>query len=421
MSAITDILRMVPLPKMVPVHQHFETEELENPMGVLRNQLNAEKFSQKVRAGMEIAITCGSRGIANYPETIREIAAFCKSKGAKPFIIPAMGSHAGATAEGQKEMCEALGVTEAYCGCEIRATMETVPVGHTAKGHVVQIDRYAYEADGIIVVNRIKAHPVFCAPYESGLMKMCAIGLGKQHGAQVLHQLGFGAIGHNIPLFGGAILDNSKVLFGVGLIDNAYEQTAKIVVLLPEEIKAQEPALLLEAKRNMARLLPGTSDVLVVDYMGKNISGDGMDSHVTGKFSKWYTGQVSFRCDKVAILDLTPESHGNFTGIEAANVMSKKLQAKMNPEATYPNSLTSCSSQPVPMCMQNDRETIQAAIKICGGVEPDKVRLIHIRDTLHISDIWVSENMVESIRKIPGITITGEPVDWAFDAEGNLW
>ncbi len=420
MSAISDILLGIPLPRMVRVHQNFPHNGLSDPMSFLRAQLEQERFCSKIHPGMSVAITCGSRGIVNYPETIREIVSFCKARGAMPFIIPAMGSHGGATAEGQREMCETLGVTEAYCGCPIRATMETVEIGHTEEGHVVQIDRFAHEADGIIIVNRIKAHTVFNAPYESGLLKMCAIGLGKQHGAQVLHQLGYGSIGQNIHSFGKAILKNANILFGVGLIDNAYEETENIVVLASEEIEKREPELLLEAKQNMARLLPGNADVLIVDYMGKNISGDGMDPHITGKFHKWYDGVVHFTCDKLAVLDLTPESHGNFAGIEVANVMSKKLQMKMDPEATYPNSLTSCSSQSSPMCMRNDKETIQAAIKICGGVAPENVRLIRIQDTLHVSDILVSENMIDQIRNHPEMTI-GDYAEWNFDSEGNLW
>lgn len=420
MGAISEILQGIPLPRMIHVYQSFPKNGLKDPMSFLRSQLEQDKFKNRILPGMSIAITCGSRGIANYPETLREIVSFCKENRAKPFIIPAMGSHGGATADGQREMCETLGVTEEFCGCPIRATMDTVPIGFTDEGHVIQIDRFAHEADGIIIVNRIKAHTVFCAPYESGLMKMCAIGLGKQHGAQVLHQLGYGTIGHNIPLFGKAILQKANILFGVGLIDNAYEETENIEVLLPDEIEKREPELLIEAKQNMARLLPGSADVLIVDYMGKNISGDGMDPHITGKFHKWYHGEVHFTCDKLAVLDLTPESHGNFAGIEVANVMSKKLQDKMDPEATYPNSLTSCSSQSSPMCMKNDKETIQAAIKICGGVQPEDIRVIRIRDTLHVSDILVSENMTDTIRDIPGITI-GDVYEWTFDENGNLW
>ena len=421
MSTTTEILRQVPVPRMVRVRQHFDRTQVDDVAGEVRRQLLQEKFISRIRPEMSIAITCGSRGIANYPLVIREIVRICQEAGAKPFIIPAMGSHAGAVAEGQRRMCESLGVTEEYCGCPLRASMETVQIGTTDDGIPVHIDRLASEADGIIICNRIKAHTVLYGPYESGLMKMLAIGLGKQYGAQIIHQLGWLNMTKSIERFGNAIMDNANILFGVGLLENAYDQTYKVAALLPNEIREQEPELLSEAKSKMARLLPGEADILIVDRMGKDISGDGMDPNITGKFSKFYKGKPNFICQLLVVLDLTDATHGNFIGVEAANVTTERFMRKCSIEETYPNALSSCSALSTPMYLPSDKEAIQCAIKITGGVALDKMRIIRIQDTLHISEILVSECMVDEIRKHPDMEIVGAPEPWAFDENGNLW
>lgn len=313
MSAISDILKDIRLPRMVRVHQQFDSQVVEDIPGEITRQLSGD-FPHGIKAGMSVAITCGSRGIANLSTIMRTVVDFCISQGAHPFIIPAMGSHAGATAEGQQGMLAALGVTEESCGCPIISSMETKVIGQTAEGHVVQIDRHAAEADGIIVINRIKPHPVFVAPYESGLMKMMTIGLGKQKQAEVVHQMGFENFHHLIPLFGNAVLDHANILFGLAIIENAYDQTNRLIALTPEGIRQEEPSLLLDAKAKMPRLLPGYADILVVDKIGKDISGDGMDPNITGRFCQYYTGKPNFTAKRVAVLDLTEATHGNFIG-----------------------------------------------------------------------------------------------------------
>lgn len=320
-----------------------------------------------------------------------------------------------------EDMLAALGVTEESCGCPIISSMETKVIGQTAEGHVVQIDRHAAEADGIIVINRIKPHPVFVAPYESGLMKMMTIGLGKQKQAEVVHQMGFENFHHLIPLFGNAVLDHANILFGLAIIENAYDQTNRLVALTPECIRQEEPSLLLDAKAKMPRLLPGYADILVVDKMGKDISGDGMDPNITGRFCQYYTGKPNFTAKRVAVLDLTEATHGNFIGIEAADVTTRRVIDKADPEQTYPNSLTSCGNQHMPMYMKNDREAIQCAIKISTGIDLNDARIIRIPDTLHVTDIMVSENMLPEILQRNDMQVLGEPEEWPFDENGNLW
>lgn len=420
MSAVSDILKSIYLPKMVRVRQTFDNTVVQDVPGEIRGQLG-NGFPHGIHKGMRIAITCGSRGIANLPVIMRTIVDFCKEQGAEPFLIPAMGSHGGATAEGQRAVLTALGVTEETCGCPIYSSMETQVIAQTPEGYPVQIEKNAAQADGIIVVNRIKPHPVFVAPYESGLMKMMTIGLGKQKQAEYVHQMGFDQFHRLIPLFGNAILDHANILFGLAIIENAYDQTNRIVALTPDGIRKEEPGLLLDAKTKMPRLLPGSADVLVVDRMGKDISGDGMDPNITGRFCQYYTGKPNFTAKRVVVLDLTDATHGNFIGIEAADVTTQRVLDKADTDETYPNSLTSCGNQHMPMHMKSDKEAIQCAVKISTGIDLNNLRIIRIPDTLHVIDIMVSESMLPELAGRSDIQVVSEPEEWPFDAAGNLW
>lgn len=420
MSAVSDILKSIYLPRMVRVRQTFDNTVVQDVPGEIRGQLG-NGFPHGIHKGMRIAITCGSRGIANLPVIMRTIVDFCKEQGAEPFLIPAMGSHGGATAEGQRAVLTALGVTEETCGCPIYSSMETQVIAQTPEGYPVQIEKNAAQADGIIVVNRIKPHPVFVAPYESGLMKMMTIGLGKQKQAEYVHQMGFDQFHRLIPLFGNAILDHANILFGLAIIENAYDQTNRIVALTPDGIRKEEPGLLLDAKTKMPRLLPGSADVLVVDRMGKDISGDGMDPNITGRFCQYYTGKPNFTAKRVVVLDLTDATHGNFIGIEAADVTTQRVLDKADTDETYPNSLTSCGNQHMPMHMKSDKEAIQCAVKISTGIDLNNLRIIRIPDTLHVIDIMVSESMLPELAGRSDIQVVSEPEEWPFDAAGNLW
>ena len=420
MSAVSDILKSIYLPRMVRIRQTFDNTVVQDVPGEIRGQLG-NGFPHGIHKGMRIAITCGSRGIANLPVIMRAIVDFCKEQGAEPFLIPAMGSHGGATAEGQRAVLTALGVTEETCGCPIYSSMETQVIAQTPEGYPVQIEKNAAQADGIIVVNRIKPHPVFVAPYESGLMKMMTIGLGKQKQAEYVHQMGFDQFQRLIPLFGNAILDHANILFGLAIIENAYDQTNRIVALTPDGIRKEEPGLLLDAKAKMPRLLPGSADVLVVDRMGKDISGDGMDPNITGRFCQYYTGKPNFTAKRVVVLDLTDATHGNFIGIEAADVTTQRVLDKADTDETYPNSLTSCGNQHMPMHMKNDKAAIQCAVKISTGIDLNNLRIIRIPDTLHVIDIMVSESMLPELAGRSDIQVVSEPEEWPFDAAGNLW
>ncbi|MBU5434014.1 lactate racemase domain-containing protein [Pseudoflavonifractor sp. MSJ-37] len=428
-SVPMQLCQTVTLPKMVKVHQKFDTTHIDpkDLPGVVHAQLERENVRKNIKPGMSIAVTCGSRGIANIAIIVRAIVDFVKECGAEPFVFPAMGSHGGATPEGQLEVLESYGVTEETMGCPLRATMETVQLGTTVEGSPVFIDKYAHEADGVILCGRIKAHTSFRGPYESGLLKMSVIGMGKQHGAESVHESGFQNMGRVMPQFARVIFDHTNIVAGVGIIENAYDQTYKIAALDAKEIWEQEPELLKEANSKMGRLWIEKADVLVVDKLGKNISGDGMDPNVSGTFGSpgRQRNEVPGPIDaqRCVVLDLTDESHGNFNGIGVADVTTKRLIDKAVPDVTYPNAMTSTLVNMVkmPIFGHSDERAIQLAVRVCNGIDKDHAKIVRIKNTMEIRDIWVSEALIDEVKANPNLELMGEPEPWGFDENGNLW
>ena len=423
-SKIEPLLKDVTLPRMFRATQTFPNDHIKDVAAETRARLKAAGVLPLIRPGMTIAITGSSRGISNMNVILREVVSFLKEAGANPFIIPAMGSHGGSTAEGQRQILTGYGITEEFCGCPIRSSMETVHLGDvTDNGTVlpVYIDRLAYEADGIVAVNRIKPHSAFRGPVESGLTKMLCIGLGKQKGADSLHKDGFGTFATRIPLFGNYVRTHTNVLFGVGTIENAYDETNRIVVLRNEEIPEQEPALLEYAKSLMPRILVPETDVLIVKEIGKNFSGSGMDPNITGTWSTPYGGG-GIKKQRTCVLDLTDVSHGNGLGIGQADTTTVRFFNKMDFLAPYPNALTSTVFLPVKLAMvlRDDEMAIKAAAKTCNGVSPENLRVVLIRNTLHMSELYLSETFLEQARETPGMEIVSKCAPLPFDADGNL-
>ena len=422
MGSVNELLKNIPIPRMAAVRQNFDRTKLEDVAGAVRLELNREEVLSKIKPGMRIAITAGSRGVDNVALVIREVAAFLKEQGASPFVVPAMGSHGGATAEGQKAIVTEYGVTEEYVGCPVLATMEVKQIGTLDDGRPILINRLAAEADGIVSLNRVKAHTAFRGRYESGVMKMLTIGLGCQAGAEVCHKQGILQLGPNVEKFAFGILKNANVLLGVALIENAYDQTAKVRVMTGEQIPLEEPGLLDEAKAKMARILLDHTDVLIVDAIGKNISGEGMDPNITGR---WIVPTIKGGIDatRVGILDLTNETLGNFVGLGMADVCAKRVVDKLSTENTYPNSLTSTVTElcKIPMFFEGHKRTIQAAIKMVPAKAPEEVTMIRIGSTLAMDTIYVSENLLDEVRRTPGMEILSEPQEMAFDANGDLF
>ena len=421
---VADLVSDQKLPRMFRAKQKFlrNSIEVEKIPNIIEHLLSDEKFSSQIKPGMRIAITAGSRGIANVALTTKCIADFVKKKGAKPFIVPAMGSHGGATAEGQREILEGYGITEAYTGCPIVSSMEVKKIGLTEDGREVFIDKHAAEADGIILGCRIKPHTAFRGPYESGMMKMMAIGLGKQHGAEVCHEAGFKNMAKNVPMFGKAIIENAPILYAVPTIENAYDETWKITAVNADEIEEKEPELLKEAAANMPRILVDSCDVLVVDQIGKNFSGDGMDPNITGTFCTPYaTGGI--QSQKVCVLDLSPETHGNGIGLGYSSATTKRVFDKLDLASMYPNAIT-CTvlgGVRIPIIMESDKEAIQVCVKTCNEIDKSNARIVRIPNSLHIEHIMLSEAYYDEVRKNPDMEIESEPEDWGFDENGNLW
>jgi hypothetical protein len=389
--------------------------------------LSRPELGDPVRPGKRYAITCGSRGVDKVAPITAAIAAFVRSRGGCPFVVPAMGSHGGATAEGQKALLAVYGVTEESLGCPIVSSMETVPVGETEPGpggkrYCVRIDKNAAGADGIIVAGRIKPHTDFRGPYESGIMKMMAIGLGKREGAEICHQNGFGCMAEMVPLFGKAVIRHAPVILGFGNLENAYGQAWKFAALRPDEIEAGEPALLEEARSRLPRIPFDSADVLVVDRIGKDISGDGMDPNITGAgpCTPWLSGGI--RASRTVVLDLTDETHGTAMGVGAAHAITRRLFNKVDFEATYVNALTSrgIDYARIPCILESDREAVQLALRTCIGGDPARPRIVRIADSLHTETLWVSEAM-EGEAGARGLEIQSGPEDWPFDSNGNLW
>lgn len=421
---VADLVSDQTIPKMFKVKQVFPPPKIEPEEipGIIESLLSQEKFSSKVKPGMRIAITAGSRGIANVALTTKCIADFVRSRGAHPFIVPAMGSHGGATAEGQRAILEGYGITEDYVGCPIISSMEVKKIGVNEEGMDVFIDKNAAESDGIILGCRIKPHTAFRGPYESGIMKMMAIGLGKQHGAEVCHEAGFKNMAKYVPMFGRAIIKNAPILFAVPTIENAYDETCKIIAVNADEIIEKEPPLLQEAFANMPRILVDSCDVLVVDQIGKNFSGDGMDPNITGTFCTPYaTGGI--RSQRVCVLDLSPETHGNGIGLGYSSATTKRVFDQLDLSSMYPNAIT-CTvlgGVRIPIVMESDREAIQVCIRTCNEIDKKNPRVVRIPNSLHIEHIMLSESYYEEAKNNPNLIIESEPEYLPFDEDGNLW
>lgn len=422
MNNVEALLKDIPIPRLFAVKQSFNEDKLEDIPAEVRKELNREEITTLIVPGMRIAIAAGSRGVANTALVIKEIVKFLKEHGADPFVFPAMGSHGGAIAEGQLEILHGYGIREDYVGCPVLATMETVEIGKLDDGLPIHINRLAAEADGIVIVNRIKAHTAFHGKYESGVMKMITIGLGAQKGAEICHKEGILHLGPNVEKFAFATLEHTKIMFGVGLVENAYDETAIIRVMTKEQIPVEEPALLDIAKENMSRILIDEVDVLIIDYIGKDISGEGMDPNVSGR---WIVPGIigGINAKRIGILDITDATLGNVVGLGMSDVCSKRVVEKMSRETTYPNSLTSTVTDlcRIPMYFDNHKQTIQAAIKMTPGVYPENITMIRISHTLDLDTIWVSENLREVVEKHERMEIMGNATSLVFDENNDLF
>jgi len=416
---------MTDFPAIFRVRQMFDVPRLDDVPSEVHSQLARLKLAERVRPGQSVAVTAGSRGIAGIDVILRAAAEHLKSLGAEPFIVPAMGSHGGGTAEGQRAVIEGYGVTEQFVGCPIRASMETVVVCQTAEGFPVHFDRHAFEADHVLVCGRVKPHTRFHGDIESGLMKMMLIGLGKCAGAVVYHRaiedFSFEQIIRSVAR---EVIARCRVVAGLAIVENAYDQTARIEAVKPEEFEPREKELLRLAKQWMARLPFDAADVLLIDRIGKDISGVGMDANIVGrKFNDHEaSGDERPRIKRICVRGISPASHGNAIGIGLSEFCRSQVVREMDVEATRLNAIVSghVSAAMPSVDFETDREMLASALGTIGLAEPPSARLLWVPDTLHLAEVECSTAYLGEARGRDDLEILSDPRPLPFDAAGNL-
>lgn len=414
----------VPLPRMVHVRQKFKLPKIASVTNVVNEEFQKPEINSKITQGMSVAVGVGSRGVDNIAECVKAVVDQIKARGGKPFVFPAMGSHGGATAEGQKEVLDGYGVTESYLGCPVESSMDVVEIGQAEDGMPVYLDKLAASADAIALVCRVKPHTNFRAPIESGIVKMLTIGMGKIIGAAKLHTYGMDMFGDLLPKTARIIMERKNVLFGVAMVENAADQTALVEVVPSEKILEREPELQALAKELMPKLQFDEIDVLIVEKIGKNISGAGMDPNITGRNCRHVEWDMSPHIKKIAVLGLTPETHGNATGIGAADVITMDVYRDLDVPKTYANVITSTylDGAAIPIIMNNDQEAVQLAVKTVVRVKPEDTKIVRISTTLEVMDLHVSEALLPLIESNPDkFEILGEPETFKFDGKGRLY
>ena len=406
-------------PNMIKIRQVFDSSRLENPAETVSAKLRESGLLNRIAPGSRIAVTAGSRGITGIPSILRAVVEELKRAGAEPFIVPAMGSHGGGTAEGQAAMLGELGITETAVGAPVVSSMDTVVLGETPSGAPVHIDRNAYGSDGIVVVNRVKVHTAFHGRVESGLCKMVVCGLGKKKGVETFHRMG--AERNFMECFSCA-REKANILCGVAILENARDETLDIRVVPPGDFEDADSDLLERCRKIIPHIPFGEFDILIVDEMGKNISGTGMDTNVIG-FWRRYGGEKTPDYSTLIVLSLTPESRGNAMGIGLADLTTRRLVDSVDFPSTYTNAITSqMSLGRIPITLENDRECLRVALE---KHEQENARIVRIKNTLDLETLLVSENLARDAGVNPNLEIAGESELLRFDNEGfldkNVW
>jgi hypothetical protein len=415
-----------PFPRMVRCTQRLHRAPISAADITARTRAGLARIAGDPRLGpgRTVAIGAGSRGIANYAVVMRAVVDAVRATGATPFIFPAMGSHGGATGPGQAALLAGIGITPEAMGCEIRSAMDVVELGHSAEGLPVFLDAHAARADGIIVVNRIKPHTNFRGPVESGLMKMLAIGTGKQAQAFAIHKIGARGLSDFMYGIGRAVMARAPVLAGVGIIEDACHATADIRVLTPPTLEQDEAQILAAVKAYTPRLPVDDLDLLICERIGKDVSGTGMDTNVIGRvqlvdFHAFATPRIHI----IVGLGLTEGTHGNAIGMGLCDLITKRLQDEIDPQPTYVNVITGqCPRNgAMPPVMATDREAIHTALAyLVPGRDHRDATVIRIRDTLHLDAFWVSESLAATLAGRDGLTLHPPGTPLAFAADGAL-
>lgn len=417
MSVVRELLQDVQIPRFCKVYNRMDDTHVEDPAQAVRDALRREGTLDRLKPGSTVCFPGSSREIANIAVILRTLAEEVKRAGCTPYIVPGMGSHGGATAQGQRAVLEHYGVTEEFCGCEIHASMETGHVGWSAEGLEVRMDAFALSCDYVVPVGRIKPHTDFHGTFESGIMKMLAIGLGKQYGASICHRRGFAEMPVNIPSFGRTCLREAGIPFAVGIVENAFHQTHTVRAIPNERVEAEEPELLNLARSLMPVIPFEKVDVLMLEQIGKDISGDGMDPNVVGR-------GFDFRArpwlHRIGVLDLSPKTGGNFNGIGNADATTRRVLEKCSFEETFPNAITSIGTEylRIPAVMDSDKLCMQMCLRTCPDLgEPLKV--VWLKDTLHMGEFYASVSLMDEIEASPVLSAGGTVYEIQWDAGEN--
>jgi hypothetical protein len=406
--------------KLTKIKNNFTDNSIRDVKGAIQKELKG--LSGLIKSGSSIAIAVGSRGIDNLVQTVREVVDFVQQQGGQPFIVPAMGSHGGATGEGQAEVLAGYGITEQSMGVPVRSSMDAIELPNGKLGHRIYMDKNAYESDGVILINKIKPHTDFHSTYESGLVKMAVIGLGKEYGAEAIHHYGVFGLTDLIPASAAQIFSTHKILAGVALIENSFDKTMMIKAIRANEIMREEPKLLDIARANRPSFPIDQIDVLLIDRMGKNISGVGIDTNIIGRIKIYGQDEpASPDIRSIVVSDITDESHGNATGVGLADIITTKVFDKIDFEVTNKNISTSgfLERGKIPFVAQHDEEALHLALRNCGNVAPGKERIIRIKDTLHMDELYVSEAILNELGNNPQIEQIKNNVP-VFDAHQTL-
>jgi hypothetical protein len=409
--------------RLVKVRQRWDQPDVQDVAGETRRQLEITGALERIRPGDEIAITAGSRGIASMPTVLRAVVEAVRARGGRPFIFPAMGSHGGGTAEGQRELLAGLGIDEASMGAPIRATMEVVQIGEIDAGLPVYLDAFAAQADGIIAVNRIKKHTNYDGPIESGLCKMAVIGMGKHRQAVTVHQYGNLGLRDYIPPIARVVFSQAKVLAGLGILENAWGGVAELVGLRPGEIVDREPELFRRAKSLSAKLPFHEIDIALIERIGKDISGTGMDCYVVGR--RRIIGEPEWdeapTIRSLVLLDLTEASHGNAVGVGLSDFATRRLAGKIDWTVTQANIMTSGNLErgKLPFVLDTDREALEMAAFRERMTPVEALRFVAMRDTLHLRELLVSGPLAEEVAARGDLEVLGAPMPLPLNAQGN--
>ncbi len=411
------------LPKLARVRQHIPQPRVEDVPGTVRRLILESRIRDRVPAGGTVAVGVGSRGITGIATIAGAAVQTLKEMGFKPFIVAAMGSHGGATREGQAELLAGYGVTAEAMGAPIKSDMDTVVLGTNPIGLPIYFDRNAHEADGIVLLNRVKPHTDFRSTYESGVVKMLTIGLGKRDGASQVHKLGIRGLQEVLPAVGRFLVKNTKFALGLAILENSRDETAEIVALEPDTLFDREPALLDKARELMGRLPFDQIDLLVVGELGKNYSGSGMDPNVIGRLMMETQDDFETpRITRLVVLDVSDESHGNIVGVGFADLTTERLVARLDPMSFRINVLTSCSLERarIPITLPTDREVIEKAIETCWRIDPAEARIVVIPNTLEVEELWVSEPLDAEVQANSRLTRETDFMPMPISADGAL-